>query len=369
MSVERLLLAAGRRKRSRRWLPADIAELEAMVGRLTPLEMAERLGRSLNSVKCKLGDLGFGRKEIRDSLGLSVIDVARRLEVPYEVVWRKVKSGELPARRFERGKDFLVSWTDIRKLGRHFDRIRRRRDRVLARIAEPTISKQAFMKLVGLAETQVTRYMQGGIVRCWKVPCKWSAAGGSQWEWLVSLRDARRVKRERESGQLRLGKKKFRALVDKENARVLELRRAGRLGHSSRTTRVCPIPGRLSPAQVALQAGVSHETVMRNIHDGRLAARRVRVGRREFFGVSKAAAAAYAIWRRTNYERWRKNSRSASVAAINKAGRLTLAQAAECFGVKRARLYKAVYDGRLEHTRAKGIVAVLASDVKRYLQK
>lgn len=291
--VDRLLLLASRRRVHRPWLPADVAELESFVGRLTPAEMAERVGRSLNSVKCKLRTLGFKATGIRDPLGLSAIGVARRLGVPYEVIWRMVRSSQVKAKRFERGKDYLIGWPDVRRLEQHFGRMRRRRERALARISEKTITKQAFMRLIGLSETHATRYLQGGIVKAWKVPCKWSMIAADRWEWLVSLADARRVKREREHGKLRLGKRKFRQLVARESARVAELRRAGKLGRSRRQPRPCPVPGHLSPSQIAQVAGVSRETVARDIRNCRLKAKRIRVGRRQFLVVPEKDVPAY----------------------------------------------------------------------------
>lgn len=294
MEVDRLLLNAARTQKRARWMQRDVTALEEMVGRCTPIEMARRLGRSLNSIKCKLAALGYViGEDVRGPLGLSAIGVARRLGAPYEVVWRMVRAGDAKARRYEGRKDYLIEWPEVRRIERHLAGLRRKRERALARIGEPTITKQEFMRLIGLSETQATRYLQGGIVRAWKVPCKWSTIAADRWDWLVSLRDARRAKRQREQGRLRLRKRKYRAMVDQTSARVAELRRAGQIGRGRRHPRPCPVPGHLSPSQIAEQAGVSHETVARHIRSGRLKAKRVRVGRREFLAVRLKAAQAY----------------------------------------------------------------------------
>ena len=242
-------------------------------------------------------------------------------------------------------------------------RLQARRERALARIGEPTITKQEFMRLIGLQETQATRYLQGGIVKAWKIPCRWTEIGRERWEWRVSKRDAERVKRRRQGGRLGLHRKKYRAMVDADAARIRVLRRAGRLGRSGRHygRRHTLKAGCLTIAETAELAGVSPYTVSRHISTGELKAARIRVGGcRVFTSISPSAARAYAARTRPG---WRPR---ASVGRVHRAGRITLREAQARYGVATGTLAAAARRGALATRKIGGLLAARIADVRRF---
>ena len=92
------------------WQPDDVALLQSMVGQETPQGMARRLGRRTNTVVCKLQTMGYLiSNDVMAPLGLSAIGLARRVGVPYNIVWRAIRGKWLPAERVGR-KRYLVRW-------------------------------------------------------------------------------------------------------------------------------------------------------------------------------------------------------------------------------------------------------------------
>jgi len=280
------------------WTPDDVALLRAMVGQETPQGMAHCLGRRTNTVVCKLQTMGYSIKsDVMAPLGLSAIGLARRVGVPYDIVWRAIRGKRLPAERVGR-KRYLVRWPDALAFERRMSKLRLRRERVLARIQEPTITKQELMRLIGLSETHATRYLQHGIVRAWKVPCKYTEIGRERWEWRISLADAKRVKKLRQSGRLRLGKKSWRAMNHRMEREIKRLHGAGRLGLRpiSSDRQFNPItPGAYTVTRICRMTGLPDHAVYQAIRDGRLRARRVRIGRNERIVVSPKS---FQAWRK-----------------------------------------------------------------------
>lgn len=353
----------------RRWHSREIEQLESLVGHATLNQMAAQLERPINSIASKLSQLGYLiSKDVHGPLGLSAVGLARRLQVPYEAIYRRVRSGHIPAQRLRQNKDYLIDWPDVRRAERHFARLHQRRAQALARITEPTITKQAFMALIGLAETHAMRYLQGRIVRAWKIPCHWVEADRARWEWAVSKKDAERVKLERETGQLRLNTPAYRALQRHTNTEIAVLRRERRLGQRPpRGPRQCVIPGALSVPQVAHQVGLSDAQVYSHIQLGRLPAERVQVGKRSFSVVRPEALPAYLDWcAREVKATGPLHPRQAQIQAVNRAGRLTLTQAAARYGIKRGTLARAVNRGQVPSETIAGIFALRARDVRHY---
>ena len=280
------------------WTSDDVALLRAMVGQETPQGMAHCLGRRTNTVVCKLQTMGYSIKsDVMAPLGLSAIGLARQVGVPYDIVWRAIRGKRLPAERVGR-KRYLVRWPDALAFERRMSKLRLRRERVLARIQEPTITKQGFMRLIGLSETHATRYLQHGIVRAWKAPCKYTEIGRERWEWRVSLADANRVKKLRQSGRLRLGKKSWRAMNQRMAREIKRLHGAGRLGlrATSSVRQFKPVvPGAYTVAQICRMTGLPDHAIYHDIRDGRLRARRVRIGRNERIVVSPQS---FQVWRK-----------------------------------------------------------------------
>ena len=296
-NISRALLLAKRQSPAssrRRWPAAELARLEAMVGKCHLNDMAGRLGRPIHTVRNKLQYLGYViSRDVVAPLGLNAFQLAERLDIPYVLVNRAVKKGEIRAVKYGK-KEFLVTWTDVRRYERLIAARRQRRERLLARIPEPTISKPEFESLMGLSETHAQRYLMVKIVRAWKIPCEFSDIGRFRWEWRVSLADAERVKRLRAGGRLRLGRKAFRALRQCTAEDMRRRRQEGRMGQGDgRYLRACVIPGQFSVSQAAEIAGVSGDVIYRDLRSGRLLAQRVRVGRRWFFAIPPDALKSY----------------------------------------------------------------------------
>jgi hypothetical protein len=269
-----------------------------MVGRETPQGMARRLGRRTNTVVCKLQTMGYSiSRDVMAPLGLSAIGLARRVGVPYGIVWHAIRGKWLPAERVGH-KRYLVRWPDALAFERRMSKLRLRRESVLAHIQEPTITKQGFMRLIGLSETHATRYLQHGIVRAWKVPCKYTDIGRERWEWRVSLADAQRVKKMRQSGRLRFDKKSWRKMNRHMEREIKRLHGAGRLGlrPTSSNRQFKPVmPGAYTVTQICRMTGLPNHAVYHAIRDGRLRARRVRIGRNERIVVSPQS---FQAWRK-----------------------------------------------------------------------
>jgi len=156
-------------------------------------------------------------------------------------------------------------------------------------IPEQTISKQEAMRLIGISETQIARYLQGGILRAWKLPVGKDHQSG---EWRVSLTDAERVKAERENGRLNLDTPGFQAQRDKTAAQCRKLRAGGY--RATNRTESAWLPTHLTPHGVGQLAGVCRETVIRDIRAGLLPVQVNRVGQRVRYAIAPEDAAAYA---------------------------------------------------------------------------
>jgi hypothetical protein len=167
------------------WTPDDKAQLHALVGKALPSEIARRLGRAEKQVKAKLNQLGYSIPgDALAPIGISSKGLARRISAGYFTVLDAILSRRLKARK--NGKDYFVYWKDARAFERQYRHFQQKRAGTLARIGERTISAGQFARLVGLSDTQSRRYLQGRIVRVWRVPLD-----PAHVEWRVSLADAK----------------------------------------------------------------------------------------------------------------------------------------------------------------------------------
>lgn len=339
-----------------------------MVGKLLPSQMVARLGRNLNAVKSTLQTMGYVGADLYDPLGLTAIGVVRHLNLPPEVVYKHIASGVLKVERKQGPKDFFIAWPVVRRYERYIRARLNQRQRALARIHEKTITKQQFMRLLNLSETHGARYLEGHIVRAWKIPCQWYDAPRHRWEWRVSLKDTLRVKKLRAKGRLRLNTKTYRRLQQKSNAEIIQLRHERRLGlRPARGPRHTPIPGWYSVAQVAQLAKVSDQVVYTHVALGRLKSKRVRVGKREFVVINPASVPAYLKWcKRENKYTGPLHPRQTQYEQIRRAGMLTLTEAAEQFNVSRGTLSNAITRRYIPFQYIAGMRALRPSDVRRY---
>jgi excisionase family DNA binding protein len=372
-NIPALVARAGwavRRSTRRTWSRREIEQLHGLVGRRTVTEIAREMGRSRNAVSSKLMTLGYRIKaDVQQSVGLNCVDMAQSLDVPYELVWRDVRNGRIAGAHKEAGKDYIVPWPSIRRYARQIETIRRRRERALGRINEETITKQEFMRLIGLQETHATRYLLGKVVKAWKVPTMWVETKRWRWEWRVSKRDAERVAKLRAAGKLRLRKKSYRKIADIANDEVKQLKRERRTGKRAANgpRKQAVAPDHYTVAQVAQMVGLSGTQVYQHIRHGRLDAKSVRVGSRAFLAIPKASLDVYREWCARPVKAtgpivgWRTG-----IHEVHRAGLITLTEAAERFGINRGTLSAHTTTGRIPHTKIGGLRAFKAEDIEAF---
>jgi len=293
--MDRLLWFAGHSTSRRRWTPAEVARLESMVGKLRLPVIAAKLNRPLASVISKLQNLGYSiAEDVNAPLGLNGQGLARRLGLDWMIVIRHIHLGLIPAIRNNK-RDFLISWPAVRAYERFIRNHQQRRARALARIPVKTITKQEFMTLIGLKETHATRYLQGGVVKAWKIPTPFTPTSRNRWEWRVSLPDALRVKRLRESGRLRLGAAKYKAIVRENQKTITELRRTGRITKRKEglRPRTATRPNHLTVIEVSRRIGITADTLRARIRRHALPTKATRVGGRVFINIAKRDLPAY----------------------------------------------------------------------------
>lgn len=367
----------GRRNSSaRRWTRAEIAQLRDLVGKENLSAIARTLGRSRNAVAGKLMALGYRIKaDVQAQIGLNCRELAERTGAAYEQVWRDCRAGEIPGAFKEAGRDYMIPWRSVRAYERRLGRIRAARERVLGRIQVETITKQQAMALIGLSETQMTRYLQGKVIRAWKVPLMWVPGNRQRWEWAVSKPDAERVRHLRATGKLhvRLRKRAFREISDQCNEEVKRIKRERRAGVRTATMKPhgpgaqAVVPGHLTIPQVAQRVGLSATAVYGHAASGRLAATSVRVGRRSFLAVSPEACADYEAWcarpvKATGpMQAWRKR-----VDQVHAKGLITTKEAAERYDLVAGTLVCAARDGRLKARRCGALLAFRPADVEAF---
>lgn len=356
--------------RKRWWTRPEVARLESLVGKLTPIEMAAALGRTAAQVRQKLMLLGYSiPADLIEPLGLSGAGLSRRLNVGIEIVWTAIQRGQIKAVKKDK-KDYLIRWPEVRRYERWLAAVVARRERALARIKVPTITKQAFMRLLGLSETHAARYLLGRVVKAWKIPCHWVNAAHHRWEWAVSQPDALRVKRLREAGKLRLRQKSYRKIVRAESLAINELKRQRRLGKRDdlKHTLSPVIPGCYTVAQVASRAGLSTEAVYNHIRTGRLAARRVQVGTRNYMAIPPEGVPAYLAWtRRKVLNPWAER-RHTEADRVRAKGLLTIQDAARQFGLHPGTIAAACTSGRLKCRKVGRLRALKECDVRRFAE-
>ncbi|NJM39326.1 MAG: hypothetical protein HC853_00435 [Anaerolineae bacterium] len=171
----------------------------------------------------------------------------------------------------------------------------------------------------------------------------------------MSALSVAQVKAKRESGRLRLRKRAYRKLQDETNALVVKLRREKRLGQRDdlKHPRSAIKVGCFTIGQVASHVGLSASQVYEHVRLERLAAESIRVGSRCFWVVHPEALAPYLLW--TQREERGEGRATGPVKAwrtrvdkVYLAGRMTLTEASERYGVTRVSLAAAAHTGRLK---------------------
>ena len=360
---------SGRREHSpRRWASSDLRRLRELVGRQPLPEICARLGRPRNAVVCKLIDLGYSiREEATLPLGCSGRELSRRTGISYNVVMGAVRSGKLKAAPAN-GRDWLITWAEAQRYEQRSARRSAARTRALRRIGRRrTITRAQFETLLGISTTQAHRYLIGGVVKAWKVPSPDDNSAAS-YEWRVSLKDARRLKRKRAAGPLRPSRRKaYRDRQQTANAHVAALRTARRAGVSGyEHLRSATRPGWLTVPEIARHAGLSEQSVYTHLQTGRL--RGERVGRQ--WQAAPDAVEAYLAWARQpqSAKCGPEDPCRSDRQAVHRAGLLTLAEAAQIYGVRRGQLASAYQRGCLSARHFGRLLAVRRSEVRRWLR-
>jgi hypothetical protein len=355
------------RPRARLWSRQEQDKLEALIGRATVPQIVEamaKIGRSRASVVARLHQMGIARPtDITQPLGCTLSGLARHLKIDYIHVWNDFHAGRIRAVRKDK-KEYLVRWPDVERYAAYCEQRRIAHEQAIVKLPEPTISKPEFERLTGLSETHSTRYLRGGVVRCWKVPRRWSRSKRDLWEWRVSKADAQRVATERRTGRLQLNVPGYRALQRKSSREIAALRRQRRLGLRTdlRRSMTSVVPGYYTVAEVAEHTGQSEYTLYTHIALGHLRAVRRNVGRRTYMAIHPRSVPAYLTWLKSR--RLGGGPRKAmDLAAIHSAGRITLLEAAEKYGVSYSELLRR--QTQLHVTRMRNVLTVRAVDVRR----
>ena len=352
----------------RRWSPAELRRLRELVGQQPLPEICARLERPRNAVVCKLIALGYSiREDATRPLGCSGRELSRRTGISYNVVIEAIRSGKLKAVPAN-GKDWLITWAETQRYERRLARRSAARARALRRIGRhKTITRAQFERLLGISTTQAHRYLLGGVVKAWKVPSPDDNAA-VPCEWLVSAKDARRLKRERAAGPLQPSRRK--AYHDRQqvaNAHVAALRAARRSGAGG-YEHLLPAqrPGWLTVPEIARRAGLSEQSVYTHLQSGRL--RGERVGRQ--WQAAPEAVEAYLAWARQpqSAKCGPEDPCRSDREAVHRAGLLTLAEAAQTYNIKLGRLASACQRGCLPARHVGRLLAVRRADVRRWLR-
>ena len=360
----------GQRTRQR-WMPHELSYLESSLGKRQPKAMAAHLNRPLNQVLQRIRQMGYLiAHDVRQPLGITATALARRLSMGVERVCKDIEQGVLQAHR-EGKKDFCIAWPDVQKYEQRIQQLQRRRVRALAQPKEPTLSKQVAMQRLGLSETHITRYLRGGVLKAWKVPCKWTTVERHRWEWRISMASVEKVKAARENGHLRLRKKAYRRIADADNAKVTQMRRAGRLGQRDdlHQPRSALRSGHYTVSQVASHVGISAQQVYEHIRLGRMQGQRTKVGTRNFWSIAPDALPAYLEWcQREVKATGPMQAWGGVMSKIHALGLMTLSEAAAACGTTHSRLAGAVTNGRLQAEKVGRMRAVREVDVHAYLE-
>ncbi len=247
--------------------------------------------RTWQSAVGRAGVLGL-RRTYRSLEGdLTVYAASQITDVPWHHLVRACESGELPSRR--ESKYRFVTPTDLANwLIVYHERLLVQAEILNAIEGEDIVSKQEAMKIAGLSETQITRYLQAGVIRAWKLP---NLTGPlSRGEWLVQRASAEQVRQARRQGTLSalLNNPAYRRIQARNVAEVTRLRREGKLGHRDPLTepRSKTHPGCYTIQQVANHLRVSARVLYREIQAGRLQARSVVKGGRRRYAIAPEVA-------------------------------------------------------------------------------
>ncbi len=344
-----------------RWGRAETEELKRFWSRIPRAELAERISRILQRTT---GDPNACRTisalAIRaEQLGLPAYngeadeihlkEAAGQAGVSFEHLWRETINGGLPSIR--KGKKRYVTRQNLAIwILSHRARQEAQAEILEAIEGEDTITKKEAMALTGLSETQLTRYLQSGIIRAWKVP---DLRRGDRGDWAVdraSVLVYMELKVRGELATLLDANPDYRTIRERITRQVRELRHAGKLGKRDplKEPKSAYLPGCFTVAQVASHLGLSTQSLYEAISRGDLKACFVVQGGRKRYAITPEEARRYARWVRSREHAIREWNRQRQ-KITHEHGLLMTSDLARWYGYSPAAIHRWVRQGKGGH--------------------
>lgn len=361
INIDLLFASLPPRPHRYRWGRAETEELKSLWGRIPRVELAERISRILQSTT---GDPNACRTisalAVRaEQLGLPAYDgeadelhlkeAARLAGVSFECLWREATDGVLPSTR--KGKKRYVTRQDLAIwILSHRARQEAQAGVLEAIEGEDTLTKREAMALASLSETHLTRYLQSGIIRAWKIP---DLRKGDRGDWVVDRASVLAYVQRKTQGELRElldANPDYRVIRDQLTRQIRELRHAGKLGKRDplKEPRSTYLPGYFTVAQVASHLGVSAQSLYEAINRGELKAQSVVRGGRKRYALPPEEARRYSKWARNREHPIREWNRQRQ-RITHEHGLLMVSDLTRRYGYSPAAIHRWVSEGKGGH--------------------
>lgn len=300
-------LEAPQGSRRRHWHRQEDAVLREWWGKIPRPELAERVTRVLRQITgdsqakrnvnaCTNRAYELALPAYNGEPGeMCLKQATRESDVPYHIAYQAVKDGQL--RVTKKGKQVYVSELDFSLwLVWYRERQILQAEILNATQGEVTLTKQEAMKLTGLCETHITRYLHTGVIQAWLLP---GIKTGRPGEWLVSKASAEALMAARAEGRLGAYLDQHSTYVAMRNQltkQILDLRHAGRLRDHDPLTEPKSLyhPGCFTVQQVASHLGLSSQAVHEAIANSHVKAQVIVKGGRPRYGITPKEARRYA---------------------------------------------------------------------------
>lgn len=285
------------------WSPSETEELrrfwgmipkEELAGRITMI-LRERTGdpgaiRTVSAIAVRAAATGL-KVYKGDETEIYLNDAATFAGVSFNWLWKDHQSGKLPTNKKQKFR--YVSYLDLA----HWLLDLRAKEEARAGILEAVegediITKKEAMALTSLSETHITRYLETGIIRAWKLP---DMTRGDRGEWLVDRRSVRaflEMVKKGKLGELLDASPKYLEIREKQNREIRDLRRRGRIEKRDPLDepKSSYFPGCFTVSQVASHLGVSTQSLYTAIEMGVLKAEVRTAGGRSRYGITPEEA-------------------------------------------------------------------------------
>lgn len=340
------------------WTPAEDQMLRRWYGRTGRSDLATRVTAVLQQ---QTGDVAASRSIVAcagrvQQLGLSsyqpepgemmISEAIDFVGVESWQLYRAVADNKIPSVR--RGKYCYITMADLSRWYVDYRELLIAQGELLEALEQTeTVSKPDAWEIVGGCETQMTRYLQCGIIIGYKMPAECKEV---RWEWLVERKSIEQFIEARAGGRLKdmiAENEAYQALVTDQTKQIRALRAAGRLSRSEDLSEPKSkfFPGYCTVQQVANYVGLTAKVIYINIQQGNLAAKQKQVKSKMRFGIEKAEAVRFRRWletRKPESTRWNNQQRE----NIADAGLLTTDDVGERFGVTREAVCRWIHYGR-----------------------